>query len=164
MGAVSSNRDEAPNGDDHSTEKNGLEAFLGSGLDILVIALPLTPSTTHLLALPQLQLLRPKRTFVSNIARGKIIDTDALITALDQGWIRGAALDVTDPEPLPKGHRLWEMPNVVVTPHVSGNSDGYNVRVLGVLAENLRRLSLGVHGGDGGGGKFCNQVDKGLGY
>ena len=70
--------------------------------------------------------------------------------------MRGAALDVTDPEPLPKGHGLWKAKNVVITPHVSGNSDKYNARVLEVLEWNLERLGRGE--------ALSNLVDKREGY
>lgn len=123
-------------------------AFLSSGLDLLVVATPLTDSTTHLLGAEELQLLGRHRAdgswrpgFLSNIARGPIVDTDALITALDTGVLRGAALDVTDPEPLPEGHPLWKAKNLIVTPHVSGLSTRYMDRVLDILSDNLDRLS-----------------------
>ncbi|KAK1770037.1 D-isomer specific 2-hydroxyacid dehydrogenase [Phialemonium atrogriseum] len=123
--------------------KEELHSFLSSGLDLLVVSLPLTDKTTHLLSAPEFQILSAKKTFVSNIARGPIVDTADLIEALDTGLIRGAALDVTDPEPLPDGHALWGAKNVIVTPHVSGASTAYNQRVFAILEHNLGRFSEG---------------------
>ncbi|CAK7228960.1 hypothetical protein SCUCBS95973_007059 [Sporothrix curviconia] len=124
--------------------------FLSSGIDLLVVATPLTDDTTHLLGAEELKLLGSTRDdgthragFLSNIARGPIVDTDALIEALDKGTLRGAALDVTDPEPLPDGHRLWDAKNIIITPHISGLSTKYDERVLAILEDNLQRLSDG---------------------
>jgi phosphoglycerate dehydrogenase-like enzyme len=91
--------------------KEELHAFLGSGLDLLLIALPLTDKTRHMIAAAELEVLGKKKAFVSNIGRGPILKTDDLIEALDKETIRGAALDVTDPEPLPDGHPLWTAKN-----------------------------------------------------
>lgn len=134
-----------------------LNAFLSSGLDLLVIAVPLTPATTGLIGARELELLKPRRAYVSNIGRGPVLVTDALIEALDKGWVRGAALDVTDPEPLTDGHPLWGKENVIVTPHVSGHSKSYNARLSEILFANLERLSEGR-------ADFLNRVDKGRGY
>ncbi|CAK7232340.1 hypothetical protein SEUCBS140593_008229 [Sporothrix eucalyptigena] len=138
-------------------------AFLSSGIDLLVVATPLTDSTTHLLGAEELALLGSTRDdgtrrpgFLSNIARGPIVDTDALIEALDKGVLRGAALDVTDPEPLPNGHRLWGAKNIIITPHISGNSTKYNDRVLDILEDNLERLSDGR--------PLANRVSRREGY
>lgn len=133
------------------------EEFLGADLDVLVVAVPLTASTKGLIAAPEFELLSRRKTFLSNIARGPIVDTGALIQALEKGQIRGAALDVTDPEPLPDGHPLWSAPNVFVTPHVSGISNDYNVRVYDILALNLQRLAEGKK-------EFVNKVNKKEGY
>ncbi|KAL2396631.1 hypothetical protein ABEF93_000097 [Exophiala dermatitidis] len=87
-----------------------LNDFLDSDLDLLVITLPLTPLTKHMISAEQFTILSKKRTFLSNAGRGAIVHTDDLIEALQQGKIRGAALDVTDPEPLPQDHPLWKAP------------------------------------------------------
>ncbi|KAL8406861.1 hypothetical protein RB596_005372 [Gaeumannomyces avenae] len=84
-----------------------------------------------------------KKTFVCNIARGGIIDTAALLEALERGQIRGAALDVTEPEPLPRDHPLWRAPNVFITPHVSWITPCYWDRLLRILEGNLDRLREG---------------------
>ncbi|KAK5627569.1 hypothetical protein RRF57_003284 [Xylaria bambusicola] len=134
-----------------------LGGFLSSGLDLLVVAVPLTPETRGMLGAAQLKLLAGKKTYVSNIGRGPTIVTDDLVAALNEGWIRGAALDVTDPEPLPKGHPLWGMNNVIITPHVSGNSKSYTARLLAILDVNLEKLSEGKT-------DFINQVSRKRGY
>lgn len=116
-------------------------------------------TTTHLLSTEEFELLHksnPRGTYVANIARGQIIDQKALITALEQEQIRGAALDVTDPEPLPKDDPLWEAPNVLITPHCSGASDVYADRAFQVLIENIKR--------DRSGGNLINEVNRKRGY
>ncbi|KAJ8120217.1 hypothetical protein ONZ43_g3015 [Nemania bipapillata] len=139
------------------TTAPALGEFLGSGLDLLVVAVPLTPETRGMLGAPQFQILAAKRTYVSNIGRGPTIVTDDLVAALDAGLIRGAALDVTDPEPLPRDHPLWTRKNVIITPHVSGHSDSYYTRLLAILDINLEKLSEGK-------GEFINQVSRKRGY
>lgn len=135
---------------------NQFDEFLSSDLDVLVVAVPLTASTKGLISGREFKLLAKNKTFLSNIARGPIVDTDALIQALDEELIRGAALDVTDPEPLPDGHPLWGKKNVIVTPHISGNSNAYYQRVYDILKLNLQRLSEGK--------EFVNKVNKKEGY
>ncbi|KND89773.1 D-2-hydroxyacid dehydrogenase [Tolypocladium ophioglossoides CBS 100239] len=121
--------------------------FLASGLDVLVLAVPLSDATRGLIGRQQFELLSAgtakKKTFVCNIARGPIVDTRALMEALEQGLISGAALDVTDPEPLPKDHPLWSAPNVFITPHISWQSTRIVDRVAGLIMENLERLDKG---------------------
>jgi phosphoglycerate dehydrogenase-like enzyme len=86
--------------------------------DHVVIAAPATPATRHLVGADELARLKPS-SWIINVARGSLIDTDALVAALASGAIGGAGLDVTDPEPLPAGHPLWSLPNAIVTPHDS---------------------------------------------
>lgn len=117
-----------------------LHTFLSSGLDLLVIALPLTDKTHHLIGKAEFAAMAKHRTFVSNIARGPIVVTDDLIEALNGGILRGAALDVTDPEPLPKGHPLWKAKNIIITPHCAGTTNVYFERLMNVLETNLERL------------------------
>lgn len=133
-----------------------LHAFLGSDLDLLVVALPLTPQTTKLISTAEFEVFRKNKTFVSNIGRGPIVDTDALYEALENDVISGAALDVTDPEPLPDGHKLWGAKNIIITPHVSGNSTSYESRAFAILKANLTRLSEGK--------EFMNRVSRKRGY
>ncbi|KAB5533477.1 D-3-phosphoglycerate dehydrogenase [Coniochaeta sp. 2T2.1] len=128
----------------HGASVEAVNAFLAQDLDMLVISLPITNATRKLIGREQFQIMsQHKKTFVSNIARGAIIDQDALIEALNEGWVWGAALDVTDPEPLPDGHPLWTTRNVIVTPHVSWQTPHYWSRVLKILEINLERLARG---------------------
>ncbi|PSR85675.1 D-isomer specific 2-hydroxyacid dehydrogenase [Coniella lustricola] len=127
----------------HGTTKHELNSFLAQGLDMLVISLPLTPATHQYISRDQLDVLSEHKTFVVNVARGPIVDTEALMQALEEGKIRGAALDVTDPEPLPQGHPLWKARNCFVTPHVSYHSTTQQKRVLDLLALNLDRFFSG---------------------
>ncbi|CAK7242940.1 MAG: hypothetical protein STHCBS139747_004443 [Sporothrix thermara] len=92
--------------------RDDVDHFLAQDLDMLVISLPLTELTRNLISTKQFAILSKKKTFLCNIARGPHVDTQALIQALETGQIRAAALDVTDPEPLPKGHPLWKAHNV----------------------------------------------------
>ncbi|KAI0338150.1 hypothetical protein BDW22DRAFT_1338445 [Trametopsis cervina] len=110
--------------------------------DVLLVAAPSTPATRKLLNAETLAALKPTSVIV-NIGRGDIIDTDALVAALDAGKIAGAALDVTDPEPLPAGHTLFGRPNVIITPHRSGTAQGYFEHSFDVLMTNLQRLVEG---------------------
>jgi phosphoglycerate dehydrogenase-like enzyme len=140
----------------HGVSKEAVNHFLSQDLDIVVLCLPLTKETVKIMGKEQFKVLSKKRTFVSNIGRGKQIDQDALITALENSYIRGAALDVTDPEPLPRDHPLWKAPNLFISPHVSWQTTMLWDRILGVLEENLRRLSAGE--------PLINVVDKKLHY
>jgi D-2-hydroxyacid dehydrogenase (NADP+) len=81
--------------------------------------------------------------YLINLARGGVIDEEALIRALEGGQIAGAALDVFSQEPLPENHPLWSMKNVIVTPHLGGFFDGYAERALPVVEENIRRFLAG---------------------
>ncbi|KAH6876820.1 2-hydroxyacid dehydrogenase [Thelonectria olida] len=99
--------------------------------------------THHLISHKQFKIMSAKKTFLINVARGPIIDTDALIEALNQGLLSGAALDVTDPEPLPDSHPLWGAPNVMITPHISWQSAALPQRALDLLFQNLERLDKG---------------------
>ncbi|WQF86941.1 Putative D-isomer specific 2-hydroxyacid dehydrogenase, NAD-binding domain-containing protein [Colletotrichum destructivum] len=124
----------------HGASRESVNAFLAQDLDILVLGLPLTEETRGLFGREQFEILSRRRTFVSNIARGPLVQNDALIEALETGKIRAAALDVTDPEPLPKDHPLWRAPNIFITPHVSWRTKVHWERVLGLLEANLERL------------------------
>jgi phosphoglycerate dehydrogenase-like enzyme len=149
----------------HSPEKGGPadevvgydeEAFHDAlaRTDYLVLACPLTELTEGLIDASGLQTLPPTSVIV-NLARGAVIDTDALVDRLRLGGLRGAALDVTDPEPLPPAHPLWTFENVVITPHTAGQTPRYYERRADILAENVRRLD------DDDGDGFRNQVNLG---
>ncbi|MGB9965549.1 D-2-hydroxyacid dehydrogenase [Halobacterium hubeiense] len=111
-----------------------------SGTDVLVLACPLTDATDGLVGEPELDAL-PTDAIVVNVARGPVVDTDALVTALRSNKIHGAGLDVTDPEPLPRDHDLWGFENVFLTPHVAGHTPKYWERRADILAENLARVA-----------------------
>lgn len=112
------------------------------GADAVVLALALTPETTGVLDARRLSLLAPGATVV-NVARGRHIVTDDLVAALASGQVGSAGLDVTEPEPLPAGHPLWSLPNVIITPHV-GNTPEMAVPLLSQrLSENVRRFAAG---------------------
>lgn len=109
--------------------------------DVVVILLPLTPETEHFVDATFLARMRPGALLV-NAARGRIVDTDALMDAIRERGLR-AALDVTDPEPLPDGHPLWTMEGVLITPHVAGAVErGYD-RAWGFVVEQLGRYLAG---------------------
>jgi phosphoglycerate dehydrogenase-like enzyme len=108
----------------------------------VVIAAPATPATRHLVGADELAAMREDAWLV-NVARGSLVDTEALVAALAAGSIAGAALDVTDPEPLPDGHPLWSEPRALITPHVA-NPDVTLMRDLAELVgEQVRRLAAG---------------------
>jgi D-2-hydroxyacid dehydrogenase (NADP+) len=104
--------------------------------DVVFVSAPLTPESRHMMGPHQFDLLKKSSFFVA-VSRGGIYDTPALVKALDSHKLAGAGLDVTDPEPLPPGHPLWKFPNVVLTPHVAGNSPGSYARRVGVFKENI---------------------------
>jgi len=109
--------------------------------DVVVMILPLTDESRGLIGPKQLGLMRQGALLV-NAARGGVVQTDALVEALNAGRIR-AAIDVTDPEPLPEGHPLWQCPNLLITPHVGGSSPQFAPRALKIAAEELRRYMMG---------------------
>jgi phosphoglycerate dehydrogenase-like enzyme len=109
--------------------------------EIVVLIMPLTPESRGLIGTRQFQLMRQGALLV-NAARGPVVVTDALVDALNARRIR-AAIDVTDPEPLPNGHPLWSCPNLLITPHVGGSSPQFAPRALQTAAEELRRYMNG---------------------
>lgn len=110
--------------------------------DFVVIAAPHTPETYKLFRRPQFAQMR-RTAYLINIGRGAIVDLADLTQALADGLIAGAGLDVFETEPLPAGHRLWMMPNVIITPHVAGASPRIAERHTQVLLENIRRFVAG---------------------
>ncbi|AZH25178.1 D-2-hydroxyacid dehydrogenase [Haloplanus aerogenes] len=107
--------------------------------DYVILACPLTDTTRGLIDADALASMRTDALLV-NVARGPIVDTDDLVTALRDDDIRAATLDVTDPEPLPADHPLWSFENVQITPHNAGNTPKYYDRLADILATNLRRI------------------------
>lgn len=123
--------------------------------DVVFIAAPLTRETEGMLG--QQQLGRMKRSAILiNVSRGKIIRTDALVHHLKTIGLRGVGLDVTDPEPLPRDHSLWGFDNVLITPHLAGQSHRNRERRFELIKENVRRFARGL--------PLCNVVDKAKGY
>ena len=151
-------------------DKASLHDFLKQGLDHLVICVPLTEQTKGFIGEEEMEILgSTNNTFLSNISRGQIIDQQCLVKylhkykdsdPLDGGdggkGLRGAALDVTDPEPLPADDPLWDAPNCIITPHISGLGEKYLDRALEVFELNLDREEEGK--------KLVNVVDRKKGY
>ena len=120
------------------------DAFARS--DYVVLACPLSETTEGLVAEAELETLEPHAVLV-NVGRGPVVDTDALVSALQSNALGGAALDVTDPEPLPPDHELWDLDNVFLTPHSSGHTPHYYERVADILAENWAAVEDGTLAG-----------------
>jgi phosphoglycerate dehydrogenase-like enzyme len=111
--------------------------------DTIVLCLPATPETYRLIDARRLAMLKPGA-LVVNVGRGDLIDMAALAQALAHGHLGGAALDVTDPEPLPPDHELWRAPNLIVTPHIAGGGSPLTgMRIAGLVAENAGRFLRG---------------------
>jgi phosphoglycerate dehydrogenase-like enzyme len=110
--------------------------------DFVVITVPKTPATTGLISTAELAALKPTA-FLIDVSRGGILDQNALIQALREHKIAGAALDVFPEEPLPSSSALWKLPNVIITPHIAGNTLHYDERAVELFAANLRRYLTG---------------------
>lgn len=123
--------------------------------DYVVLTVPYTTATHHLIDQRALQAMKPTAVLV-NVARGAVVDEAALIQALREGGIAGAALDVFEQEPLPADSALWTMDNVIISPHVSGFTPRYDERATALFAENLRRYLAGE--------PLLNQVKRGRDY
>lgn len=123
--------------------------------DVVIVAAALTSGTRHLFGAPEFAAMKPEA-YLVNIARGGHVDTDALLTALRNHVIAGAALDVTEPEPLPEGHPLWVEPNCLITPHQADTPE----MTAPLLAERIRQ-NVEAFLGDG---RFVGRVDPRAGY
>lgn len=123
--------------------------------DFVVLTLAFTPETNQFIGAKELRMMKPTA-YLINIARGGVVDEVALIRTLEEHWIAGAALDVFATEPLPVDSRLWELPNVILSPHSSGGMEDYNRRATELFCENLKRYVSGQ--------KLRNVVDKKRGY
>ncbi len=110
--------------------------------DLLVLALALTPETHHIIDHTTLAML-PRHAWLVNVARGQHVVTDDLVAALKAGAIAGAALDVTDPEPLPDGHPLWTIPRCIITPHIANTPEMAKPVLMRRVSENVRRFAAG---------------------
>jgi phosphoglycerate dehydrogenase-like enzyme len=129
--------------------------YLLSQSDFVVLLLPSTSKTHHLVTKEHLALMKSSA-FLINLARGDVIDEQALITTLQEGKLAGAALDVFEQEPLPAASPLWKMDNVIVTPHIAGSSAHYTERASAIVYHNIRALLEG--------GEMINVVDLNEGY
>ncbi|MBW3553772.1 MAG: D-2-hydroxyacid dehydrogenase [Gemmatimonadetes bacterium] len=142
---------------------DGVEVLRGDGAlerllersHYVVLSAPETGATRGLMDAAALARMRPDAVLV-NVARGGLVDEDALADALEQGRLRGAALDVFSTEPLPEGHRLWKTPGVLITPHISAYTHAFWERETALIEENLRRWADGR--------PLLNVVDKRSGY
>jgi phosphoglycerate dehydrogenase-like enzyme len=123
--------------------------------DFVVITVPLTSETRNLIGAEELAVLKPNA-FLIDISRGGVINLAALVSALKDNRIAGAALDVFPEEPLPSDHPLWKLPNVLITPHISGNTPCYDQRALALFSENLQRYLEGA--------SLHNQLNPQRGY
>lgn len=126
-----------------NTERLTLENLLKVS-DFVSLHVPLTPQTRHLINEKSLRLMK-KTAYLINAARGPIVDTNALYHALKEGWIAGAGLDVTDPEPLPKDHPLFSLPNCLIVPHIGSATLNTRKRMAELACENLLAGLEGQH-------------------
>jgi phosphoglycerate dehydrogenase-like enzyme len=126
-----------------------------AGARAVVLTLALTPQTRGLIGQQELELM-DQQAWLVNIARGGLVDTEALVGALRSGQIGGAALDVTDPEPLPAGHPLWDLPNCLITPHTADTEQMTQPLLAARITDNVQRLINGQ--------ELAGQVDPDLGY
>jgi phosphoglycerate dehydrogenase-like enzyme len=125
------------------------------GADLVVVALALTPDTEGIISSGELELMET-RAWLVNVARGRHVVTDDLVTALRDGVIGGAGLDVTDPEPLPPGHPLWSLPNCIITPHVANTPEMAQPLLAERIVQNVKRFARGE--------ELIGPVDPELGY
>jgi phosphoglycerate dehydrogenase-like enzyme len=123
--------------------------------DVVFISAPHTPQSEGMMGAKQFELLKKGSYFIA-VSRGKLYNTEALVKALDERRLAGAGLDVTNPEPLPKGHTLWKFDNVIITPHIAGTSDNVQTRRVELIKENIARFVKGE--------PMLNVVDKVKGY
>jgi len=124
-----------------SYDSSGLGELLRES-DWVVVAAPDTARTRRLISAEELAAMRPDAWLI-NVSRGAIVDTDALVAALVANTIGGAALDVTDPEPLPDGHPLWSLPNAIITPHVATTQAMSTEALCERIADNVSRFRAG---------------------
>jgi phosphoglycerate dehydrogenase-like enzyme len=130
-------------------------AELLAASDFVALCVPLTAETEKLIGEKELRTMKPSA-YLFNVSRGAVIDEPVLIRALKEGWIAGAGLDVFEQEPLPAESEFWDLPNVILTPHVAGSTEFYNERIAALFAENIRRYIAGK--------ELKNVVDKAMGY
>lgn len=139
---------------DFGVVSDDLYAELGRADYVIAIA-PLTPATRHMFGARAFAAMAPRARFI-NVGRGELVVTDDLVAAVRSGTIAGAALDVVDPEPLPSGHPLWDLPEVLITPHNSGDTAGWREELVAAFTGNFANWIEGR--------PLDNVVDKELGY
>jgi len=125
------------------------------GAEVVFLAAALTPESSGLIGRSELARM-PRGSLLVNVARGGLVETEALVDALESGRLGGAGLDVTDPEPLPDGHPLWTAPNCIVTPHVADTES----MTVPLLAERIARNTRAFLGD----GRFEGRIDLAAGY
>jgi len=123
--------------------------------DYLVLAVPLTPETRGMIGARELRRMKPSACLI-NVARGEVVDEDALARGLREGWLRAAASDVFEREPLPPTSQLYDLPNLLISPHMAPNAAGWRDRTTGLFLENFARYRAGR--------RRRNVVDKHRGY
>lgn len=123
--------------------------------DVVFVAAPLTKESRGMIGARQFEMMKQGAYFIA-VSRGGLYSSEALVKALDSKHLAGAGLDVTNPEPLPKGHPLWKFENVIITPHMAGGSDKVTARRVELFKENIRRFSQGE--------PLLNVVDLKKGY
>jgi D-2-hydroxyacid dehydrogenase (NADP+) len=123
--------------------------------DVVFVSAPHTEQSHRMMGRKQFDLMKQNSYFIA-VSRGGLYDIDALVKGLDSKRLAGAGVDVTDPEPLPKGHPLWKFSNAIITPHVAGRSDMDRSRMVGTARENIKRFVAGK--------PLINVVDKQKGY
>lgn len=156
MHVIATRRSQTPSPD--FVERTGRSGDLPEMLpaaDVVVLCVPLTPETENLIDAEAFKAMKPGAILI-NIARGKVIDTAALVAALESGRLAAAGLDVTDPEPLPADHPLWKSPNVIITPHVASDAELTEERLWAIFEQNLLHFAAGE--------PLINVVDKAAGY
>lgn len=144
----------APTSVDELLRPQALSTLLKQS-DFVVLSVPLTRETEGLIGEPELTTMK-KDAILINVSRGKIVQEQVLVKALREGKIGGAGLDVFEEEPLPFSSELWDMENVIITPHVAGSTPHYWARVCDIFCENLKRYTSGQ--------PLINVIDKKAGY
>jgi phosphoglycerate dehydrogenase-like enzyme len=139
---VSSGRKDAPNFDEVHSRDNLIK--VAARADFLMLLVPYSKETHHLINADVLAAMKPTA-FLINLARGGVLDEQALIAQLKAGKIAGAGLDIFSTQPLPPESPLWHLPNVIITPNVGGYSDTFAEQTLAVVAPNLRAFIAGRH-------------------
>ena len=146
--------DEVPDCVDDLRHADQLDWLLAAA-DVVILTVPLNAQTQGMMAAPQFSRMKPGSILI-NVARGPVVNEADLVTALQSGHLGGAGLDVTETEPLPQTSPLWDMPNVIITPHVGAQSRWRADDTTNLVCENLRRYFAG--------NRLLNVVDKRLGY